>query len=422
MATVPSPPAEPSLPSYGLLGSTAAFAAVPAGRTVVKVSRATVANVEFIEPPIGLGLDGVKWERDRTTEPPGYMFKAKATELAGLVSLEDWRSQLQSQFPDKMISDRRSSGTKQVTDFARQLFKLTSALHAAGWRLGLLHPKAVYIPPRDPGQIVLPDLGFAWVGTIEAVKPNWLKDESEDASWWGETRLHRQYAAPAHLKRHPKVATGADFIQQDLHNIAQLLKYLVTGSVAVALPAKCPLGEVVANVGKRQYTSADAMWDDLRAKLKAPEEPLRPPVNGRPRSMVIAVAAIAAIVLVGGFAAWFLSKDSNTEPTAIASNGITEPTKPTTPTTPPIKLPPGPATIQQHVDKIDKSKTLEDAARAAALLAAQDSNHPKVAQTREKLLAEIRATWIIAQKEGHVPGRSMILNDLYKQLTPPKPQ
>lgn len=422
MATTPPPAAEPTLPSYGFLGSTWAFTAVPLGRSVIKISRSVAANVEFLEPPVALGLEGAKWERDRSTEPLGYMFKAKAADLAELISLEDWRGQLQSQFPDRMISDRRSAGTKQVIDFARQLFKLVSILHAAGWRLGLLHPKAMYIRASDPAQIVWPDLGFAWVGTIEAVKPNWLKDEPEDAAWWGEARLHRQYAAPAHVKRHPKAAGGVDFIQQDLHTVAQLLKYLVTGSVAVALPAKCPLGAVVANVGLRQYATADAMWDDLRTKLKAPPPP--PPPPPPTGSWKLILAAIAAVVLAGAvLAAWFLLKDSNSEPTAVASNGNTEPTTPSTkPTTPPTKPPLDPASVQQLVDEIDQAKTLEAAGRAAAKLAAKDPNHPKVAQTREKLLAEIRATWIIAQKDGHVPGRSMILNDLYKQLTPPKPQ
>ena len=423
MATAPPPAAEPTLPSYGFLGSTWAFTAVPLGRTIIKISRSLAANVEFLEPPVALGLEGAKWERDRATEPLGYMFKAKAADLAELISLEDWRGQLQSQFPDRMISDRRSAGTKQVTDFARQLFKLVSILHAAGWRLGLLHPKAMYIRASDPALIVWPDLGFAWVGTIEAVKPNWLKDEPEDAAWWGEARLHRQYAAPAHLKRHPKAAGGADFIQQDLHTVAQLLKYLITGSVAVALPAKCPLGAVVANVGQRQYATADAMWDDLRTKLKAPEEAPPMPAKGRPKSMVLASVAVAAVALAGaGLAAWFLLKEPSTDRAAVASNGNTEPTT-TSPTTPATKPPPpNPATVKELVDEIDQAKTLEAAGRAAAKLAAKDPNHPKVAQTREKLLSEIRATWIIAKQDGHVPGRSMILNDLYKQLTPPKPQ
>ena len=354
------------------------------------------------------------------------MFKAKAHDLTELISLEDWRGQLQSQFPDRMISDRRSTGTKLVTDFARQLFKMVSTLHAAGWRLGLLHPKAMYIRANDPAQIVWPDLGFAWVGTIEAVKPNWLKDEPEDAAWWGETRLHRQYAAPAHVKRHPKAGGNTDFIQQDLHTVAQLLKYLVTGSVAVALPAKCPLGAVVANVGQRQYATADAMWDDLRTKLKAPEEAPPPAVTGRPKSsMLLASVAIAAVVLAGaGLAAWYLLKEPSTVPTAMAGDGDTVPTttSPTKPMTAPTKPQPDPTSVQQLVDEIDRSKTLEEAGRAAARLATKDPDHPKVVQTREKLLAEIRATWAIAQKDGHVPGRSMTLNDLYKQLTPPKPR
>ena len=418
MSIVPSPAAELSLPTYGLLGSTWAFAPVPLGRTVIKVSRSVAANVEYLEPPFGIGLEGVRWERDRATEPPGYMFKANATDLTGLISLEDWRTQLQSQFPDRMISDSRSSGTKQVTNFARKLFKMTSDLHAAGWRLGLLHPKSVYLRPSDPAQIILPDLGFAWLGTIEAVKPHWLKDETEDAAWWGENRLHRQYAAPAHVKRHPKAVTNSEFIQQDLHNIAQLLKYLVTGSVAATLPAECPLGQVVAKVGREQYATADAMRDDLLERLRAPVELTVASRHKTQKSIIPIIAGLAiALIAVLGLGVYLLYKPKPVD-TEIAIKQNTEPPKPITPAI----IPTDPTTIQELVDGIDKSKTLEEAARAAARLAAKDPNHPKVAQTREKLLTEIRATWIIAQKDGHVPGRSMILNDLYKQLTPPKPQ
>ena len=56
MATAPPPAAEPTLPSYGFLGSTWAFTAVPLGRTIIKISRSLAANVEFLEPPVALGF------------------------------------------------------------------------------------------------------------------------------------------------------------------------------------------------------------------------------------------------------------------------------------------------------------------------------------------------------------------------------
>lgn len=331
--------ANPTFPSFGLLGSTAAFVPIPVGNATVKLSRTVGNEVVYAPPPAGHGLGVGRWDKDPLAGANGYAVKLPTAEVRALVSVRNWRTLYAASFPDGWVSNRNSPAVKQLTAFARGLLSQTAELHRHGWRLGLLTPDTVYLSSADPSRVFLPDLGFAWVGQMALTKPAWLSAEPADLHLWGEERKVRQFAAPEHYRtRHPAASNRAELVQQDLRVVAQLLAFMLTGSVGGAEPAggkRCPVWATIraANAGKftgtAEVTAAEQMLDHLLTGLKAPIDPTPRQVDEPKRGgagLMIAVAVVLLVLLGGGAAAWwFLNKNqtvaSGTTPTVTDTEG-----------------------------------------------------------------------------------------------------
>jgi hypothetical protein len=215
----------PALSAFGKLGATAAFLPIPAGNLTVKLTRAVGDAVEYVSPPpVGQGLKALRWERDPLAGPAVYTLKAATADLAAAVPLSRWRNAVAGDFPDRTALNRKSAGARRLAEFARALLTFTAALHRARWRLGLVEPDNLYLIERETTDVFLPDLGFAWVGTVSLAKPNWLRAEAQDRTLWEEERTTRQYAAPIHYQKYLPSVAWDDVVQRDLRLVARVLR------------------------------------------------------------------------------------------------------------------------------------------------------------------------------------------------------
>ena len=350
------PPADaadpnPSVPSFGLLGSSAAFLPIPVGNRTVKLARTVGNEVVYAAPPPGHGLGATKWERDALGGPNGYALKLPTAEVQGLVSLRHWRGVYAAAFPDGCVSNRNTPAARQLAEFARGLLTHTAALHRAGWRLGMASPDSVYLATTDPARVFLPDLGFAWVGQMALTKPGWLGADPTDAALWGEDRKLRQLAAPEQYRtRHPaaggKPGLPVELVQQDLKVVGAVLGFMLAGKLGGPEPAgarRCPVWAVIrdANAGKFGGTeeSAEQMLEAVLTGLKVPPDPTltTPGGNQGKGGAGKRIALLALLLVLGGvaFAAWYFLLRPND--IAKGSGTGTPPTDaaPTTPGTDP---------------------------------------------------------------------------------------
>ena len=424
----PTPDPPPGLPSFGKLGTTSAFLPIPVGDVVVKLTRVLGQAVVYLPPPVGQGLKGLRWERDQfagTPTSPAFSLKADTSDLRAAVSLSEWRSQIRASFPDGAVTNRKLDAVRRLAEFARGLLTFTADLHRQKWRLGLIDTDNLYLIERPPTstepartEVFLPDLGFAWVGTISLAAPNWLRTEdARDNALWSEDRNTRQYAAPLHYQR-DKALAGAwnELVGRDLRVIARLIKYALTGDVTTREPAaaaKCPVWKVIRNAeaGKYEQTdtgsAAENMLADLLKELRAPIEPsinpggsLQPTRRSKRLPILLGVLLVAGGTLAGW---WFLVRD-NLDGKGTDAQGVTASG---TSVTPQEKL--AETQVLEATDLVAKG-------RAAAELAKINPNHPLVAKTRQELLDEIQRQWNIAQAKGHNPLITRELVDALKQL------
>jgi hypothetical protein len=344
----------PTFPSFGLLGSTAAFVPIPVGNATVKLSRKVGNDVAYAVPPAGHGAGVAKWDKDPIAGPTGYAVKVPTATVRTLVSVRQWRAVYADGFPDGTVPNRSSPATKQLAEFARGLLSFAAELHRHGWRLGLLSPDSVYLSSADPSAVFLPDLGFAWVGQNPLTKPAWLATDPTDGVWWGEDRKLRQLCSPEHLRgRHPSANDTDALAQQDLRVVARLLAFMLTGKAGGPEPAgarRCPVwataraAQAGEFTGANDATPAEQMLDHLFAGLKAPLEPAAGPRKPEPKRGGIGVwLALAFVLLVlggGGAGIWWLWQKG--QETASGTTG--ENTSPSEPNTPPTTDPGTPPT------------------------------------------------------------------------------
>lgn len=338
--------ANPTFPSFGLLGSTSAFVPIPVGNATVKLSRTVGNDVSYLPPPPGHGPGVMRWEKDPLAGPNGFAVKLPTSQARTLTSVRQWRGLYSASFPDGVVGNRHTPAAKQLAEFARGLLSHTAELHRHNWRLGLLSPDTAYLSSSDPARIFLPDLGFAWLGQMSLTKPAWLGSDPYDQPLWGEERKLRQLCAPEqYAKRHPSANAPAALVQQDLLVIARLLAFMLNGQVGGPEPAagkRCPVWNTVrtATAGKFTGTAdvspAEQMLEHLLAGMKAPLD--APPKGAEPRkgSAGLWVAcAFVLLVLSGGAAGiWWLWQKGMPVATATGdSSAATSPDSGTTPTT-----------------------------------------------------------------------------------------
>ncbi len=374
--------ANPTFPSFGLLGSTAAFVPIPVGNATVKLSRKVGNDVAYAAPPTGHGAGVAKWDKDPIAGPTGYAVKVPTAAVRTLVSVRQWRAVYADGFPDGAVSNRNSPAVKQLAEFARGLLAFAAELHRHGWRLGLLSPDTVYLSSAEPADVFLPDLGFAWVGQNQLTKPHWLTTEPTDGAWWGEDRKLRQLCSPEQVRgRHPSAGDPDALAQQDLRVVAKLLAFMLTGKVGGPEPVgarRCPVWATVRAATTGEFTGtndaspADQMLEHLFAGLKAPLEPAgpkKPPARKKGGAGMWLALAFVLLVLGGGAAGiWWLwqkgqqtatgtsgentpTTDSGTPPT---TDPVTPPTRPNgTPPTGNGPMPPMPPKVPDKVPELD---------------------------------------------------------------------
>lgn len=386
--------ANPTFPSFGLLGSTAAFVPIPVGNATVKLARKVGNEVAYAAPPTGHGAGVAKWDKDPIAGPSGYAVKLPTATVRTLVSVRQWRAVYADSFPDGVVSNRHSPAATQLAEFARGLLTVAAELHRHRWRLGLLSPDAAYLSSSDPAAVFLPDLGFAWVGQNALTKPHWLTTEPTDAAWWGEDRKVRQLCSPEQCRgRHPSAGDPDALAQQDLRVVAKLLAFMLTGNAGGPEPVgarRCPVWATIRAAQAGEFTGttdaspAEQMLDHLLAGLKAP--PPVPAGGKRPPPKkggagVWAAVAFVLLVLGGGGAAgiwWLWNKGQqtatgtggeNTSPTDPNPTPTTDPgtpptgngPKPPDPTPPkvPDDVPPFDDTISEEKDLVKKLNDLD---------------------------------------------------------------
>ena len=371
--------ANPTFPSFGLLGSSAAFVPIPVGNATVKLSRTVGNDVTYLPPPGGHGAGVTKWDKDPLAGANGYAVKLPTAQVRSLVSVRQWRRVYAESFPDGVIGNRHSPAAKQLTEFARGLLAQAAELHRHHWRFGLLSPDTAYLSSSDPARVFLPDLGFAWLGQMALTKPAWLSSEPTDLPLWGEERKARQLCAPEqYAKRHPSANAPAALVQHDLKVIAQLLAYMLTGQIGGPAPAgakRCPVWNTIHTatagkfVGTDDTSPAEQMLEHLLTGMKAPLElPTKGGAAPKKGGAGLWVAlAFVFLVLAGGAAGiWYMwqkgqqvatgTSDSATT-TDTGSTPTTETTTPTTDTKPPPTVPKPPQKLPPlDPELIEKAK------------------------------------------------------------------
>lgn len=363
--------ANPTIPSFGLLGSTAAFVPIPVGNATVKLSRTVGNDVVYAAPPPGHGAGVTKWDKDPLSGPTGYAVKLPTAVVRTLVSVRQWRRVYGESFPDGVVGNRHSPAAKQLTEFARGLLGHAAELHRHGWRLGLLSPDTAYLSSSDPARVFLPDLGFAWVGQMALTKPAWLSSDPTDLPMWGEERKLRQLTAPEHYaKRHPSAGAPADLVQQDLKVVARLLGFMLTGQVGGPEPAaakRCPVWNTVRTatagkfVGSEELSPAEQMLEHLLTGMKAPLD-TGPHTTGAVKKkgggagLWLALAFVFLVLAGGAVGIWWLWQKGTQVATGTSgdtpSTSESTPTTETTPTSaPPTETKP-PPTIPKPPEKL----------------------------------------------------------------------
>lgn len=349
--------ANPTFPSFGLLGSTAAFVPIPVGNATVKLSRKVGNDVAYAVPPTGHGAGVAKWDKDPIAGPTGYAVKLPTATVRTLVSVRQWRAVYADSFPDGTVANRNSPATKQLAEFARGLLSFAAELHRHGWRLGLLSPDTVYLSSADPSTVFLPDLGFAWVGQNPLTKPAWLATDPTDAAWWGEDRKLRQLCSPEQCRgRHPSANDTDALAQQDLRVVAKLLAFMLTGKVSGPEPAgarRCPVWPTVRGAAAGDFTGtndagpAEQMLDHLYAGLKAPPpappgSPKKPEKKKGGAGVWVALAFVLLVLGGGAGFIWWLWNQGQQTAAGTGTGG--QPTQPTDPNSPPTTGPNTPPT------------------------------------------------------------------------------
>ncbi len=353
--------ANPTIPSFGLLGSSAAFVPIPVGNATVKLSRTVGNDVTYMPPPGGHGAGVTKWDKDPLAGQNGYAVKLPTAQVRALVSVRQWRRVYAESFPDGVIGNRHSPAAKQLTEFARGLLSHAAELHRHHWRLGLLSPDTAYLSSSDPARVFLPDIGFAWLGQMALTKPAWLSSEPTDVPLWGEERKARQLCAPEqYAKRHPSAKNPAELVQQELKVVARLLAFMLNGQIGGPEPAtakRCPVWNTIhaATAGKFVGTDdtspAEQMLEHLLTGMKAPLDP--PPKGAAPKKggagLWLALAFVFLVLGGGAAGIWWLwqkgqqvataTSDSSTPTDSTPTTGETTPTTPTTEPKPPPTIP-----------------------------------------------------------------------------------
>ena len=412
--------ANPTFPSFGLLGSTAAFLPIPVGNATVKLSRTVGNEVVYAPPPPGHGLGVPRWEKDPLAGANGYAVKLPAAEVRSLVSARQWRDVYANAFPDGWVSNRHTPAARQLVEFARGLLGHTADLHRHGWRLGLLNPDTVYLSSADPARVFLPDLGFAWVGQMVLTKPAWLSTEPTDLQLWGEERKVRQFSAPEHYRtRHPAANSRGELVQQDLRVVGQLLAFMLTGRVGGPEPAgakRCPVWATVraANAGRfagtPEVSPAEQMLEHLLTGMKAPisSEPARVDERGGGVGKWLAAAAVLLVLAGGGLGAWWLLTQQNPAVAGGRSSSSTDPeTSPTTGDTPPTAETQPPPTTPKPPDPTDPPGDLIE-------LAKKEPQHPKVLAELERLRKARKEAYAAAR--GGAVDAARLARDLQDQI------
>ncbi len=356
--------ANPTIPSFGLLGSAAAFVPIPVGNATVKLSRTVGNDVVYAAPPGGHGIGVTKWDKDPLAGANGYALKLPTAQVRALVSVRHWRRVYADSFPDGVIGNRHSPAAKQLTEFARGLLGHAAELHRHNWRLGLLSPDTAYLSSSDPARVFLPDLGFAWLGQMALTKPAWLSSEPTDVPLWGEERKARQLCAPEqYAKRHPSANAPADLVQHDLKVVARLLAFMLNGQIGGPEPAgakRCPVWNTVRTatagkfVGTDDTSPAEQMLEHLLTGMKAPLDPV--PKGTAPKKggagLWVALAFVALVLGGGAAGIWWLWQKgqqvaTGTSDSSTSTDTGSTPTTETTPTTdskppPTVPKPPDP--------------------------------------------------------------------------------
>lgn len=405
--------ANPTFPSFGLLGSTAAFVPIPVGNATIKLSRTVGNDVVYAAPPPGHGAGVTKWDKDPLAGPNGYAVKLPTAEVRSLISVRQWRTLYAASFPDGWVSHRNSPAAKQLTEFARGLLSHTAELHRHGWRLGLLSPDTVYLSSSDPARVFLPDLGFAWVGQMVLTKPAWLSSEPADLQLWGEERKTRQLCSPEQYRtRHPSAKNPAELVQQDLRVVAQVLAFMLTGHISGSEPAgarRCPVWATIRAAAAGKFTGteeaspAEQMLDHLLTGLKAPLDTTAPKRDEPKRGgagLWIALAFLF-LMLAGGAAAiwWFWQKGQQVATgTSDSSHSTDTGSTPTSAgTTPTTNTKPPPTTPKPPDPPMPGENIIE--------LAKKQPQHPKVLAELQRLRDERKTAYAEARNGSTAADR-----------------
>ena len=262
-AVPPEPPGKANMANWGHAGNINFLDQLTDRTGRRAVVRLTGAGIRYVGPP----LDRHIWQP--ALEQPGrYEMIWLEGDPAKLPTLGDFANELRQGKPT-------AKALARLDQFADRLLVTTHTLHQHGWRLGLLHLGNILLCDSPDGlELVLPDLGFLWLGshgkppwTDSPGRPKWLDEDrgvNKIARLWDHEPVWQQFSWSPDEAELPIPEAAAD-----LHTLARIFAAVLTGRTENSLtvpPNAAPCWEVLRAVMNGEVATAEEFRNRLAAK------------------------------------------------------------------------------------------------------------------------------------------------------------
>ena len=324
------------------------------------VVRLTGGGIRYDGPP----LDRLIWQK--ALEQPGrFEMLWLEGDPAKVPTLADIGNQLRSGTPSKTALAR-------LDQIADRLLVVTRSLHGHGWRLGLLHLGNILVHDSADGlEIVLPDLGFLWLGTHgkppwsdSPGRPKWLDEDrsiNTNARLWDNDPVKQQFSWSPDPEGLPVPDAASD-----LRTLARIFAAVLTGRTENSLtvpPHAGPCWDVLRAVMNGDIHTAEEFREKLAAKPLSTHFTAPKPVVAPPKKKSLLPVMLMLLLLLGGIGGgaavlWQQGLLGNAvNPTQLASNTVTSSNKPSSTATPKATTPAKTAPSKKETDWKNKPTT-----------------------------------------------------------------
>ena len=185
-------------------------------------------EVKYFIAPAERALPSMRWQPSKRGEQFLEM-DLSSNEIPAYSSLFQLARRLERRYYEaKEKIQIEDSDVRLLQDVVNGLLAEIELLHQHGIGVGALDPRNVlYLTKSGKCQsVVLPDVGFWWIGKMPA--PTWLTEENEFRDLWHPFSL---------VNFHRSESDGPKFDPKaDLNAVARMLAWLMTGQVPIAIP------------------------------------------------------------------------------------------------------------------------------------------------------------------------------------------